>query len=132
MQKMQAGAGMIRLQANGDTRASGRNRLAAYETVSERDPHRRIHLQHLAQRFHAVGMADIHLASRPGIDGGAGAPPTGPSRAIGEESKNGFRLGSDHNGSVQAVWQFRHKSSLTSFLAATRFGPAARFFQFSG
>src|SRR5579862_990227 len=85
VQKMKASAGLIPLQADGHARASRRNRLAARETVGERDPLGRQHLQYLAQGFNSIGMANVHLPSRRRVDSGAGAPPASPSRAIRKE-----------------------------------------------
>src|SRR5258708_5270296 len=100
MLEMQPGSSLVRLQTNRYARGSGRHRLAADETVRKRNTLRLAYFQHLAQSFDPVRVTDVHLSSRLGIDGGSRAPPASPSRAVGEESKNGFWLRSDHNGSV--------------------------------
>src|ERR1035438_7317667 len=124
MQQTKPRSRRVRVEADRYTRTSGCDRLAARITECEHDPLGSAHVQHFARSFGSVGIANVHLTPRLGVDSRTGAPPVGPSVTIGEKSKNGLQLCFDDDGSVQVVWQIVHKSSVVhkfswvSFLAA--------------
>ena len=99
----EARAGRVGLEADGDARRAGRDRVAAGVAVGEDDALGRDNLEDFADGLDAVGVADVDFAAGDGIDGGAGAPPTGPFRALLEKAEDGFGGGLNENGAVERV-----------------------------
>ena len=76
--------------------------------VGEDDAPRRIDLQHLAGHLDAVVVADEHPSAGPRVDGGAGAPPRRPERAVGEVLEDGVDGRADVDGAIEEVREGGH------------------------
>ena len=58
----------VRVEADGDARAAGGDRLTLHEAIGEDHPLRRLHLDHLARGLGSVGIADEEGAAGARVD----------------------------------------------------------------
>ena len=99
----------LRLERDRDLRAAGLRQLRAGRVaVGEDDAPRRIDLQHLAGHLDAVVVADEHPSAGPRVDGGAGAPPGRPQRAVGEVLEDGVDRRADVDGAFEEMREGGH------------------------
>ena len=77
--------------------------IAAGVPVGEDDAAGGVDLEHLADGFDAIGMADVDAAAGTRVDGGAGAPPAREAVAVLEKPKDGFGVGLNGDGAVETV-----------------------------
>ena len=99
----------LRLERDRDLRAARLRQLRAGRvTVGEDDAPRRIDLQHLAGHLDAVVVPDEHPSAGPRVDGGAGAPPRRPQRAVGEVLEDGVDGRADVDGAFEEMREGGH------------------------
>ncbi len=99
----------LRLERDRDLRAARLRQLRAGRVaVGEDDAPRRIDLQHLAGHLDAVVVADEHPSAGPRVDGGPGAPPGRPQRAVGEVLEDGVDRRADVDGAFEEMREGGH------------------------
>ena len=99
----------LRLERDRDLRVARLRQLRAGRVaVGEDDAPRRIDLQHLADHLDAVVVADEHPSAGPRVDGGAGAPPRRPQRAVGEVLEDGIDGRADVDGAFEEMREGGH------------------------